>query len=229
MGRRLYDPTDARRLLNPGPVSIVTASWRGEANAAPVAWTVPLSMSPPMVGVVLHPIRHTADMIRFSEEFALNIPGPELLRETAFFGNSSGADENKVEGSKLGTFTALRVDAPLLDGSLAWIECGLRDVIPTGDHILFVAEVVAVQALEEAYAERWLLEDRTFSPLTFLGGSWYAQVREAREAVFGVDAQGGLMAESAEEREEREELEAHEEELRAQEGDEGYEELVSEE
>ena len=229
MGRLLYDPTDARRLLNPGPVSIVTASWRGTANAAPVAWTVPLSMSPPMVGIVLHPVRHTADMIRFSEEFALNIPGPELLRETAFFGNSSGSDENKVEGSKLDTFTALRVDAPLLDGCLAWIECGLRDVIPTGDHILFVGEVVAVQALEEAYAERWLLEERVFSPLTFLGSNWYAQVREAREAEFEVDAQGGLTAESAEQREQREELEAHETELREQEGDEGFEEMVSEE
>ena len=229
MGRRLYDPTDARRLLNPGPVSIVTASWRGDSNAAPVAWTAPVSMSPPMVGVVLHPVRHTADMIRFSEEFALNIPGPELLRETAYFGTRSGADENKVEGSKLDAFTALRVDAPLLDGCLAWIECGLRDVIPTGDHILFVGEVVAVQALEEAYAERWLLEERNFSPLTFLGGSWYAQVREAREAEFEVDSQGGLEAESAEQREEREELEAQEAELREQEGDEGYEEMVSEE
>ncbi len=227
MGRRLYDPTDARRLLNPGPVSLVTASWRGATNAAPVAWTAPLSMSPPLVGVVLHPIRHTADMIRFSEEFALNIPGPELLRETAYFGSRSGADENKVEGSKLDTFSALRVDAPLLDGCLAWIECGLRDVIPTGDHVLFVGEAIAVQALEEAYAERWRLEERNFSPLAFLGGAWYAQTREAREAAFEVDAQGGLMDESAEQREEREELEAREAELRAQEGDEGFEEMLS--
>ncbi len=226
MGRSLYDPTDARRLLNPGPVSIVTASWRGEANAAPVAWTAPLSMSPPLVGMVLHPVRHTADMVRFSEEFALNIPGPEMLRETAFFGSRSGVDENKVEGSKLDAFSALRVEAPLLDGCLAWIECGLRDVLPTGDHLLFVGEVVAVQALEEAYAERWLLEERVFSPLTFLGGSWYGQVQEAREAEFEVDAQGGLLGESAEQREQREEVEAQEIELRVQEGDEGYEDLI---
>lgn len=219
MARRLYDPSDARRLLNPGPVSIVTASWRGSANAAPVAWTAPLSMSPPLVGVVLHPGRRTADMIRFSEEFALNVPGPELLRETAFFGSRTGADENKVEGSGLATFAALRVDAPLLDGCLAWIECGLRDVIPLGDHVLFAGEAVSVQALEEAYAERWLLEERVFSPLTFLGGRWYAQALEAREAEFEVDAQGGLMGESAASREEREETEAREAELREREGD----------
>lgn len=228
MVRRLYHPADARRLLNPGPVSIVTANWRSQTNAAPVAWTAPLSMDPPMVGCVLHPGRFTADMIRFSEEFALNIPGPELLRETAFFGSRSGLDENKLESSKVDTFGALRIEAPLIDGCLAWIECGLRDVIPTGDHTLFVGEVTSVQALEEAYAERWLLEQHNFSPLTFLGGSWYAVVGDPREAVYDVDAQGGLGGESAEQREAREEIEAEEEELRLREGDEGYEELTSE-
>lgn len=218
MARRLYDPSDARRLLNPGPVCIVTSSWRGDANAAPVAWTAPLSMSPPLVGLVLHPGRHTADVIRFSEEFALNVPGPELLRETAFFGSRTGAHENKVEASALATFAALRVDAPLLDGCLAWIECGLRDVIPLGDHVLFAGEVVSVQALDEAYAERWLLAEPVFSPLTFLGGRWYAQALEAREAEFEVDAQGGLMGESAALREEREETGAREAELREREG-----------
>ena len=228
MARRLYDPADARRLLNPGPVSIVTASWRSESNAAPVAWTAPLSMNPPMVGCVIHPGRFTADMIRFSEEFALNIPGPELLRETAFFGASSGLNDNKIESSKIDTFGALRIEAPLIDGCLAWIECGLRDVIPIGDHTLFVGEVTSVQALEEAYAERWLLAERNLSPLTFLGGSWYGVIGDPHEAVSDVDAQGGLMGESAEQREAREEAEAVEEDLRVREGDEGFEELTGE-
>ncbi|HQW52131.1 MAG TPA: flavin reductase, partial [Tepidiformaceae bacterium] len=73
--RRLCDVTDARRLLNPGPVAIVTTSWRGISNAAPIAWVAPLSMEPPLVGCVVHPHRHTADMIRFSGSFAINIPG----------------------------------------------------------------------------------------------------------------------------------------------------------
>ena len=42
--RRLCDPADARRMLNPGPVAIVTTSWRGITNAAPIAWTAPLSI-----------------------------------------------------------------------------------------------------------------------------------------------------------------------------------------
>jgi flavin reductase (DIM6/NTAB) family NADH-FMN oxidoreductase RutF len=220
--RRLCDETDARRRLNPGPVAIVTTSWRAMANAAPVAWTTPLSMTPPLVGCVIHPHRHTADMIRFSEEFAINIPGPALLKQTHFLGSQTGLNTNKLEASGLELFRGLRVEAPLIEGCLAWIECGLQDVIPIGDHTLFVGVVLKVQALDEAYAQRWLLRERQYSPLTYIGGPHYAVVGQPLEAAIAVDAQGALVAETAEERERREEEEARERELRQAEGDEGF-------
>ena len=224
--RRLCDETDARRLLNPGPVAIVTTTFRGIANAAPVAWTAPLSMSPPLVGVVLHPHRHTADMIRFSEEFAINIPGPGLLKQTAFLGSLSGSQSNKLEAAHLETFKAQWVESPLIDGCLAWIECGLQDVVPIGDHTLFVGKVVKVQALDEAYAQNWLLLERRYSPLTYIGGTKYAVVGSPLDAVVEVDIHGGLVAETVEERERREEEEGRDAELRVAEGEEGYEQMV---
>ena len=225
MNRRLYHPTDARRILNPGTVAIITTNWRGETNAAPVAWTAPLSMEPPFVGCVIHPGRHTADMIRFSEEFALNIPGPRLLKETAFLGSYSGKDENKIEAAQLETFKSFKIEAPLLEHCLAWVECGLRDVIPIGDHTLFVGEVLQVQAIEEAYAENWQLKDHSLKPLSFLGGSIYAQVDNLQNVEFETDEHGVLISENAEERERREENEALEHDARLKEGDEGYEEM----
>ncbi len=225
MARCQCDVTDARRLLNPGPVAIVTTSWRAEANAAPVSWTAPLSMGPPLVGCVIHPHRHTADMIRFSEEFAINIPGPDLLKQTAFLGSISGLQTNKIEAAGLETFGAQSISAPLIEGCLAWIECGLVDVIPVGDHTLFVGNVVKVQALDEAYAQRWLLNERKYSPLTYLGGSHYAVVSEPLEAIVQTSAEGSLIAETAEEREAREEHEATERERRQAEGEEGFEQM----
>ncbi len=225
MVRRLCDETDARRLLNPGPVAIVTTAWRGMSNAAPVAWTVPLSMDPPLVGCVIHPHRHTADMIRFSEEFALNIPGPALLKQTAFLGSQSGLTVNKLESAGLEVFSAQRTGVPLIEGCLAWIECGLQDVIRIGDHTLFVGKVVGVQALDEAYAQVWKLEERRYSPLTYIGGTKYAVVGDPLEAVVEVDVSGGLVIETAAEREQREEEEARERELRKAEGDEGVAEM----
>jgi len=225
--RRLCDETDARRLLNPGPVAIVTTAWRGMTNAAPIAWTAPLSMDPPLIGVVIHPHRHTADMIRFSEEFAINIPGPSLLKQTAFLGTQTGLNTNKIEAAGLEIFPAQRLEVPLIEGCLAWIECGLQDVIPIGDHTLFVGKVVRVQALDEAYAQAWKLEERRYSPLTYIGGTKYAVIGDPLEAVVEVDVSGGLVVETAEEREQREEEEARERELRQAEGEEGLAELKS--
>jgi flavin reductase (DIM6/NTAB) family NADH-FMN oxidoreductase RutF len=226
--RCLCDETDARRLLNPGPVAIVTTAWRAMSNAAPVAWTAPLSMDPPLVGAVIHPHRHTADMIRFSEEFALNIPGPSLLKQTHFLGTLSGLTNNKLEASGLETFAAQRLDVPLIEGCLAWIECGLQDVVPIGDHTLFVGRVVRVQADDRAYAQAWLLRDEAFSPLTYLGGTKYAIVGSPRDAVVEVDVQGRLVAETPDEREEREEREGRERDLRTAEGDEGVAQMRAE-
>ena len=198
------------------------------ANAAPIAWTAPLSMEPPLVGVVIHPHRHTADMIRFSEEFALNIPGPSLLKQTHFLGTQTGLNTNKIEASGLETFAAQRIEAPLIEGCLAWIECGLQDVVAVGDHTLFVGRVVRVQALDEAYAQTWKLEEAEYSPLVYIGGTTYAVAGDQREAVIEVDAQGALVIETAEEREEREEVQARERELRQAEGEEGVAEMRGE-
>ncbi|MFN8615537.1 MAG: flavin reductase family protein [Dehalococcoidia bacterium] len=219
--RRLCDPTDARRMLNPGPVAIVTTSWRGISNAAPIAWCAPVSMQPPTVGIVVHPNRHTADLIRFSDGFAINIPGPSLVKQTAFLGSQSGLNNNKLESSGLSLFSPLSIDAPLIEGCLAWIECTLQDVIRLGDHSLFVGNVVKVQADDEAYAQQWLLKDREHSPLTFIGGTRYAVIGEPIDAAFEVDVSGALVAENAEERERREEEEAIRAEEAKLEGDEG--------
>lgn len=225
MVRRFCDETDSRRLLTPGPVTIVTTAWRDLTNAAPVAWTTPLSMGPPLVGVAVHPDRHTADMIRNSGEFALNIPGPDMLKQVAFLGSQSGRDINKIEAAGLEPFTGLRVTAPLLEGCLAWIECEVRDMHHMPDHTLFVAEVVRCQALDEAYAGEWLLEEERYSPLVYLGGESYAVISGKRIGEFQVDTQGGLILETPEEREAREEREAQEAELRQAEGEEGLGEM----
>lgn len=229
MARCIYQPTDARRLLTPGPVGIVSVAWRANTNAAPVAWMTVLSMEPPLVGVVLHPDRHTADMIRLGEEFAINIPGPALLKQTAFLGSLSGLNTNKIEAAGLEVFRGQWTEAPLIDGCLAWIECGVEDMQKYGDHMLFVGRVMKVQALDEAYAEHWLLPDREHSPLVYLGGDRYAVLGEPMQAVFETNLQGALIAETPEEREEREEREGQERDKKRAEGEEGFVQMLQRE
>ena len=165
---------DARRLLAPGPLVLVTTKWRAGQDVAPVAWSMPISSNPPFVGIAVHPSRHTHDMIRFSEEFALNIPSPRLINHAAFFGSVSGRDVDKLDLSKLPTFSARKIEAPLLEGCVGHIECSVEDAIRLGDHTLFVGRVLAVAAEEASYNQMWLLEDADERPLHYLGEFSYA-------------------------------------------------------
>jgi flavin reductase (DIM6/NTAB) family NADH-FMN oxidoreductase RutF len=180
--RRSLSEHDARRLLVAGPVVLVTTKWRAASDVMPVAWSMPLSSDPPFVGICVHNSRHTHDMIKFSEEFALNFPSRALLNHAQYYGAVSGRDLDKLEISKLPTFKARKIEAPLLEGCVAFIECGVEDALRIGDHTLFVGRVAAVTADEEAFNETWLLADEDEKPLHYLGGPFYSVLAERLEA-----------------------------------------------
>jgi flavin reductase (DIM6/NTAB) family NADH-FMN oxidoreductase RutF len=180
--RRSLPEHDARRLLVAGPLVLVTTKWRAASDVMPVAWSMPLSADPPFVGICVHSSRHTHDMIKFSEEFALNFPSRTLLNHAQYYGSVSGRDVDKLDISKLPTFKARKIEAPLLEGCVAFIECGLEDALRIGDHTLFIGRVVAVTADEEAYADNWLLTDDDEKPLHYLGGPLYSILSSALEA-----------------------------------------------
>jgi flavin reductase (DIM6/NTAB) family NADH-FMN oxidoreductase RutF len=180
--RKTLDEMEARRLLTGGPVVLVTTSWHAKTNVMPVAYVVPLSFKPPLVGIAVHPSRHTHDMIRFSEEFAINVPGRSLIHHVQYLGSVSGQELDKFEVTKLPTFKARKVEAPLIEGCIGYIECGLEDALRVGDHTLFVGRVVAASADDEAFDETWLLGDDDYKPLHYLGLNRYAILGEKLEA-----------------------------------------------
>lgn len=181
--RHSIDERDARRLLGGGPVTLVTTAWHGAHNVMPAAFVTPLSIDPPLIGIAVHAARHTHDMIRFSEEFALNIPTRQLLHHVQYLGSVGGAELDKFELTKLPTFRARRVNAPLLEGCVGWIECGVHDAFPVGDHTLFIGKVAAAQAEQDAFADgTWLLADPEERPLSYLGINYYAILGDRLEA-----------------------------------------------
>ncbi len=217
--RRTLEQQDALRLLAGGPVVLVTTRWRDQTDVMPAIWTTPLSRTPPLVGVAVHPSRHTHDMIRFSEEFALNFPARDLTNHTHYFGAVSGRDVGKLDLAKLPTFKAAKVSAPLIEGCLAYIECGLEDALRLGDHTLFVGRVLVVQAEPEAFNETWLLGDAEYRPLHYLGIDRYAVLGERLQAELRTTEEGAIeLTETPEERERREEEEARERERAEREG-----------
>jgi flavin reductase (DIM6/NTAB) family NADH-FMN oxidoreductase RutF len=222
--RKTLNEMEARRLLTGGPVALVTTTWHGKTNVMPVAYVMPLSFEPPLVGIAVHPSRHTHDMIRFSEEFAINVPGRSLIHHVQYLGSVSGQELDKFELTKLPIFKARKVGAPLIEGCIGYIECGLEDALRIGDHTLFVGRVVAASADDEAFDETWLLADDEYKPLHYLGLSRYAILGETMEARVPQPAEEAeeKLEEAVEERlelgREEEEKRREEEERRRREG-----------
>ena len=216
--RHSIDERDARRLLGGGPVTLLTTAWRGNTNVMPAAFVTPVSIDPPLIAVAVHPARHTHDMIKYSEEFALNIPTRELLHHCQYLGSVSGTELDKLDLTKLPTFSARRLQVPLLEGCVGWIECGVEDAYTMGDHTLFVGKVAAASAEQDAFDETWLLADPEERPLHYLGVNFYAILGDRLEAripaaaeinrdVEAGAAEIGGEEEAAERRERREEQE----------------------
>jgi flavin reductase (DIM6/NTAB) family NADH-FMN oxidoreductase RutF len=179
----------ATRLMLGGPVALVTSRWRGQANVMPIAWHTPVSSQPPLVAIAVEHSRFTAEMISHAQEFALNFPTRPLLHHVQYLGALSGEHIDKFEATQLETFSPEKITAPLLSACSAWIECEVVEVIPLGDHILFVGLVVAVQADPDVAGEDgWVLHTHEEEkPLHFLGGNRYSSLHRLLEARMPLD------------------------------------------
>jgi flavin reductase (DIM6/NTAB) family NADH-FMN oxidoreductase RutF len=174
--------TAAARILQGGPVALVTTYDRGKTNVLPVAWHTPLSARPPLVGIALARERYSVELLNHAEQFALNFPGRALLHHVQYLGAYSGTQLDKLEATQFETFHAAHLDAPLLAGCVAWVECEVQQVIPIGDHLLYVGLVVAVHVDPAAFGERWLLDTPDARPLHFLGERFYSTLDGVLEA-----------------------------------------------
>ncbi len=226
--RRNLDEIDARRLLTGGPVQLLTCSYRGRHNVTPIAYAMPVSINPPMIGISIRPSHHSYEVVHKTEEFALNIPSVRLLHHVQYLGSVSGVDIDKLELTKLPHFRARRTETVLLEGCVGWIECGLEEEYEVGDHVLLIGRVVAAAADDEAFSDHWLLQDEEEKPLHYLGANYYATLREVLEARVPKPAEeyARHLEEAAEAQleltreaqERRDELEEEKEEFRRREG-----------
>lgn len=127
------------------------------------AWNMPLDFDPSKITVVIDKNTYTRELIEASGTFAINVPCVAQIDIVQKVGTSSGRDlkdTDKFALYGLETFPAKAIDAPLLKGCVAWLEC---KVIPErhnqDTYDLFIAEVVAAYADERVFSDgKWHFE-----------------------------------------------------------------------
>ena len=128
------------------PESVALATTRapdGRANIITLGWWMRTSHKPPMVAISVAHRRYSYGLLVRTGEFVLVVP-PEDWAEAAWIcGTKSGRDVDKFAVAGLKAVEAERVSPPLIEGAVAQFECVVVAMVPTGDHTLFVGEVVA--------------------------------------------------------------------------------------
>jgi flavin reductase (DIM6/NTAB) family NADH-FMN oxidoreductase RutF len=169
----------AYRLLYPRLVTLVGCCdpESGKPNAIAVAWSVPLSMVPPMVGVSIAPARYSHGLIQRAKEFTINVPPASLARKVSACGTTSGRDTDKFRSFGLTARRGRKVRAPVIEECIAHLECRLVNAVETGDHTLFIGEVLAAYVDEELFREG-RMDARRFKGLYQISGTTYTTLSE---------------------------------------------------
>ncbi len=130
------------RLLEPGPVVLLTTSARGRANVMPMSWHTMIEFEPPLVGCVISDRNHSFRAVQATGECVLNIPTVELARAVVRCGNTSGRTVDKFRAFGLTPVAAARVRAPLVAECYASLEARVADARMVRRYGLFILEVV---------------------------------------------------------------------------------------
>lgn len=185
MAKRALELGQAHRLLSPGPVALLTSQYRGQPNIMAVAWVAPLSVDPPLVGVAIHPTRLSHEFVSKTENFALNIPHIEIIAATHRCGILSGRELEKQDKFVAVGFTPQEpavIEPPLIAECLGHLECTVIDRVGRGDHDLFIAQVLALSAEEDAFDGFWKGTEEGGQTLHHLGANRYAALAKSYRA-----------------------------------------------
>jgi flavin reductase (DIM6/NTAB) family NADH-FMN oxidoreductase RutF len=137
---------NVRRLIEPGPIVLVSSAWKGERNIMTMGWHMVMEFSPSLLGCYIWTENYSFDLIRKSKECVINIPTLDMAKTVVAIGNSSGRDIDKFDTFGLTALRASKVQAPLIGECYANLECRLHDSRLIKKYSLFVWEVVKAHA-----------------------------------------------------------------------------------
>ena len=142
MAKKSLPLSGVYRLLEPGPVVLVTTSYKGRANVMTMSWHTMMEFEPPLVGCVLSGRNYSFDALVKTKQCVLNIPTADLAQKVVKVGNSSGRKLDKFKAFGLTSLPASQVAPPLIAECYASLECRVADTRMVNKYNFFVLEVV---------------------------------------------------------------------------------------
>lgn len=143
----MIDPIEFRRVMGhfaSGVTVVTTVRGDGEPCGLTASAVCSVSVNPVLLLVCVEHGADSHDCIVTAGRFAVNVladeGGESLSRRFATY-----EVEDKFRGV---AFREEITGAPVLEASLAWLDCRISQAVEAGDHTIFLGEVVAGDARE---------------------------------------------------------------------------------
>jgi len=160
----------ATRLVNSGPVVMISAAHGQKKAVMTVAWNMPVQKEPPLIAIGVGKGHHTTSIIELSGEFIINVPDYEMLDVVRYCGSVSGYDEDKFGSGRFEFARGRKVEAPLLTDAAAVLECTVDRKIELDKLNIYLGKVVRCAARKDCFDGTWKVSEGKVSLVHHLGG-----------------------------------------------------------
>jgi flavin reductase (DIM6/NTAB) family NADH-FMN oxidoreductase RutF len=154
---------DVYRLIEPGPVVLLTTAAESRDRAAPgsrnvmaLSWHMMVEFEPPLIACVVSERDYSFRALRATRECVIAIPPAALADEVVGVGNTHAGPgrADKFRRFALTPLDAGEVRAPLIAECFANLECRVVDTRMVNRYNLFILEVVRAWIGRRWSAER---------------------------------------------------------------------------
>ena len=146
-------------------VMVTTVGTDGRPNIITLGWAMPTSGSPQMCAISIGLGRYSHELLQQVPEFVLAFPAEEMEKSMLLCGTKSGRDVDKFAETGLTALPATVVRPPLIGEAVTNMECKVVSTLLTGDHTIFVGEVVAAHHSERTARRLFNLGSAGFAGL----------------------------------------------------------------
>ncbi len=177
----------AGTLEAPLPAVMVSVGDMENSNILTVAWTGILSSDPPRTYISVRPSRFSHSILMEKKEFVINLTNEALALATDYVGIYTGAKVDKFEKCALTKAESKEVSAPTIAEAPVSLECKVFDVIHSGTHDIFMADIVNISCDERLLDENGRICFDKAKLIAYSHGEYYSLGRKLGRFGFSTD------------------------------------------
>jgi flavin reductase (DIM6/NTAB) family NADH-FMN oxidoreductase RutF len=178
-------------LLAPLPAVLVTVGDMESSNVLTVAWTGILSTNPPRLYISVRPSRHSYKYLKEKGEFVVNIPSADMARAVDYAGIYTGAKVDKFKKCAFTKIESQEVNAPSIKECPIALECRVFEVIESGTHDIFLADIVNVSCDGKIIDKDGRICYEKANLLAYAHGEYFSLSRKIGRFGFSTDKKKG--------------------------------------